>query len=160
VRVVAYACVRVRAPMHSLVPSVSCPSAENVLARSYLFFFCLSMSLLLHVRLYADLMSICVCAGVFSKHFWCVCVYIQQRSTQGSNLVGGQACCETLRFSDIMRCRRAGVYARALSLFLSERVWVLVSVPLSVYLSVCLSVSTLWFVFLLCTLHMFPREVT
>ena len=34
---------------------------ENVLARSYLFFFCLPLSLLLHVRLYADLLSICVC---------------------------------------------------------------------------------------------------
>ncbi len=130
--------VRVGAPMHSLVPSVSCPSAGNVLALSYLFFFCLSLSLLLHVRLYADLMSICVCAGVFSGV--CVCVCIQQRSAQGSNLVGGQACCETLRFSDILRCRRAGVYARTRALSLSERVWVLLSIPLSVYVSVCLSV--------------------
>ena len=108
--------VRVGAPMHSLVPSVSCPSAGKVLALSYLFFFCLSLSLLLHVRLYADLMSICVCAGVFSGV--CVCVCIQQRSAQGSNLVGGQACCETLRFSHIARCRPAGVYTRARSLSL------------------------------------------
>ena len=55
------ACVRAYAPMHSLVPSVSCPSEGNLLARSYLFFFCLSLSLLLHVRLSADLLSICVC---------------------------------------------------------------------------------------------------
>ena len=61
VRECVRACVRVRAPMHSLVPSASCTSAKNVLARSYLFFFCLPLSLLLHVRLYADLLSICVC---------------------------------------------------------------------------------------------------
>ncbi len=152
--------VRVGAPMHSLVPSVSCPSAGNVLALSYLFFFCLSLSLLLHVRLYADLMSICVCAGVFSGVCVCVCAYSNDRHKAAIWWVGKRV---VKRFGSLTFCgvvERVCTRARARSLSLSVSGSYCLSLYLFMCLSVCLSVGTHWFVFRLCTLRMFSREMT
>jgi len=143
------ACVRAYAPMHSLVPSVSCPSEGNLLARSYLFFFCLSLSLLLHVRLSADLLSICVCVCAVRVCFLGggggFYTYSNNRWQAAIWWVGKRV---VKRFDSLtLRGVVQRVCTRARALSLSERVWVVVSV--------CLSVSTPWFVFCLCTLRIF-----